>query len=156
MPEEVTMRYLLVFSLLGGVATAPAGQAQPPPRFDDAAQLVRYWFRSYYRRPAGPDEVRRIGDQLRRGDPPSYVLAGILASREYGTYAGGTSAGFITQLILDVGHRPATGREVSEHVGRLRRESRREVAEWFLRQYPKNWAPGLPASRPHRHDYWDR
>jgi hypothetical protein len=162
------MQKLMLAALLGVLVVAVPSQAQsyrgyfpprryepPPPtvRQDEADRLVRYWYDSYLRRPAYGQAVRVMAESLRRRQPPLEVLAALLGGVEYYDYSGGTPAGFINQLILDVGHHHPTGQELSDHLRRLRHESRREVARWFLREYPQNWVPGLPGSPPPDYGY---
>jgi hypothetical protein len=159
------MRYFNVLGLCG-VLAASALAAQPPDypsgrypglpsgRFDRGREerLVAYWVRSYFRRHADPEDVEHFAGQLRRGRPPEEVLAGLLASREYYEYSGGTWRGFIKQLLLDVGHHEPSAEEVGHHVHRTRGQDPAEVAHRFLMKYPQNWVPGRPGRAPR--DRW--
>jgi len=152
------MRNLILSTVLSVLAATTVGQAQPyysryyPPQrrdyLDRADRLVRYWYRSYLRRAADPEEVQMWGRQLRRGANPAAVLSSILASREYLDYAGGTRADFIKQLLLDVGHHEPSGREVRYKMMRTRNLRRGQIAYNFLLRYPNNWRPGLRDAAP--------
>jgi hypothetical protein len=152
------MRYLFLPALICTLSVTTVGVAQPyypryyPPArrysLNGADRLVRYWYKSYLRRPADPEERGSMADLLRAGRRPAAVLARLLASREYLDYAGGTRPAFIKQLILDVGHHEPGPREIRYNLYRTRNQRRGSIAYSFLLRYPQNWRPGLPAYPP--------
>jgi hypothetical protein len=156
------MRRFLLSAVLGLLATAGPASAQwyPPPDYpprpvppwrrpsDREEDLARYWYKSYFRRPAYPQEVARVSAQLRAGERPAVVLARLLGGREYFDYSGGTREGLLTQLILDVGHHKPVPGEVNAALRRTRFMAPRDVAYSFLLEYPQNWVPGLPGRPP--------
>ncbi len=158
---RLIMLFLCLSALLGLLASTPLAQAEPyyPPvrRYQDRAdQQVRYWVKSYLRRSAEPGEVRYLAGLLRSGRSPASILSRLLANREYLDYAGDTRAGFIKQLLLDVGHHEPSGREIRHFLYQTRGQRRRDVAYSFLLRYPQNWIPGLPASPPDEdEENWD-
>jgi hypothetical protein len=153
------MRRLILPTLAGLLATATVALTQPDYRRGEedrgpgAVDLARYWFRSYLRRQASPDEVRNIAGQLRRGVRPSEVLSQLLGNQQYYDRAGGTRGGFIAQLIQEVGHHDPSGHEISDWLDRTRGMDRRQVALQFLRQYGPNWYPGPGSTMPS--DFYD-
>jgi len=138
------MRYVTLAALAGIIGVASLAHTQPPyvPPGDEAAYLARHWIESYLRRGLAPGETGAIARDLRRR-PPVDVLASILASDEYHDFAGGTRAGHVNRLILDLGHRQPGPREINDNLRRLRGRDRLAVAQYLLRQYPTNWQPGL-------------
>jgi hypothetical protein len=152
------MRRLLLPAVLGVLTLTTASVAQPdyPPRYypperrrsDSPEDLARYWVKSYLRRPAEREDIERLASRLRNGDSPEDVLARLLGGREYYEYAGGTQAGLVHQLLLDVGHRDPSSDEVRDTLRRMGRLSPRDMADAFLQKYPQNWVPGLPGSPP--------
>ncbi len=138
------MRYLTLAALAGiiGLASLAHTQTPYPPRGGGAGYLARHWVESYLRRGLAPGESGAIARDLRHR-PPIDVLATILASDEYYDFAGGTRAGHVNRLILDLGHRQPGPREINDSLRRLRGRDRAAVAHYFLRQYPTNWQPGL-------------
>jgi hypothetical protein len=133
----------------------PPGHYYPPPRSypDQPEELARTWYQNYFRRDPDPREVRWVADQLRRGETPESVLSMLLAGRDFYDYCGGTDAGFVTQLIGDIGHHEAKGQEVSYYYRRLQTESRRDLVYSMLLRYPQNWEPGLQDRGPDDYDY---
>src|SRR5688572_9708942 len=101
----------LTYALLTCMLIASSGSAQTPPGRmspQEANVIADYWIRSYLRRSATPAEQQRLGEQLLNARSPAHVLSGLLASRDYYAYAGGTPYDFIRQLTEDVcHHRPS-------------------------------------------------
>jgi hypothetical protein len=161
------MKRLILPTVVGLLALTPLGLAQPPryyppgrdyfPARPRSAEedLARYWYKSYFRRPASPREMARVADLLRGGQRPEDVLASLLGGREYLDYSGGTPEGLVTQLFLDVGHHEPSYEEVDSVLRNIDARDRRGLADWFLQQYPQNWIPGLPASPPPDYDDYD-
>jgi hypothetical protein len=111
---------------------------------------VNSWYERYLRR--APDRGAATWVQsLRRGHSPEEVLSTILSSEEYFARAGGSNVAFVRQLIGDlVGREPAPV-EVSYWAGRLRFDSRRDVAYRLLILHPRDWSgtnPPPPAYDP--------
>ena len=154
-------RYVL-FPLAAWLMLATSGLAQygaPRARMSpqEASAIAEYWINSYFRRAADPREVQQLASEIVKSRSPADALAGLLSSREYVQYSGGTRAGLIHQLIKDVGHHEPSRYEVEETVQAMGRMEPPQIAYEFLRQYPKNWWPG-PAATPPRelHHLYDR
>jgi hypothetical protein len=112
----------------------------------DPQTLVRSWYERYLRRE--PDAGAGSWVQsLRTGHSPEDVLATILSSAEYFTTAGRSNPGFVRQLYLDVLGREPSPAEINYWGGRLRYESRKEVAYQMLIRHPQNWS-GMKAPPP--------
>ncbi|MHB1425728.1 MAG: DUF4214 domain-containing protein [Gemmataceae bacterium] len=103
----------------------------------NSARLVRTQPEGYIRtEPAAPGTTR-IPD-YRTGQPSPTVMADILSSDAYYTAAGGTSPGYVVQVYRDVIGREPLPVEINYWMGRLRSESRRDLAYQLLSRYPKN------------------
>jgi len=103
----------------------------------DPVALVDFWYRAYLGRTAlnDPGSAAWI-NLLRRGTPPTSVLAGILASREFFNRVGGTMPAFINAVYRDVVGRPPTPGELRFWQRRAFTQSRREIANEILAQNP--------------------
>lgn len=123
--------------------SASLAQAQsyyhPADAPGDPAVLVRSWYERYLRRE--PDSGAGGWMQsLRTGHSPEDVLSTILSSQEYFTAAGKSNPGYVRQLYLDlVGQAPLPA-EINYWTGRLRYESRKDVAYQMLIRHPQNWS----------------
>ena len=120
--------------------------------------LVAYWTDRYTANNmivsvAGRLEWEAVADQLRRGETPESVLSILLAGRAFYDYCGGTDAGFVAQIIGDIGHHEAKGQEVSRLFRRLQTENRRDLVYSLLLRYPQNWEPGPSGSGRDNYDY---
>jgi hypothetical protein len=151
--RKAMLKQLLV---LGALLAAPAwGHAQLPAvnqrwqeenRQYSPERLAQSWYGWYLRRAPAQEEWVPLARELHNGRPPAELLSGLLAGQEYWNYSGGTRAGFLTQLILDVGHHQPTLPELNDWMRRTQFASRTDIAYSFLLQYPQNWVPGLPGS----------
>jgi hypothetical protein len=107
-----------------------------PPAFRlRAREVVEGWYLRYLGRDLDPGAAVWI-DQLRRGENPSAVLAGILGSDEYYQQSGSTPRRFIDRLYIDVAGRRIDGREMDQMLQRLRFSDRQQVAYELLLRYP--------------------
>src|SRR5579862_7942657 len=116
-------RLLFILALLAGCllpAFAPAQYYGGDPN-----ALVDSWYRTYLGRAADSGMTYWVS-QLVQGIPPDAVIAGILASDEYYTRAGGTPQGFVTLLFNDILKRPPSAGEVDFWVRRMYTESRQD------------------------------
>jgi hypothetical protein len=124
----------------------------------EASAIAEYWINSYFRRAASPREVRYWASEIVNSRTPANALAGLLSSREYLNYAGGTRVGFVRQLIEDVGHHEPSRYEVEDVLQGTSNLSPAQIAYDFLRRYPNNWWPGPAATPPrelqHLYDYY--
>ena len=161
------MRYLCIFATAVLLAQSSPASAQ---RVADPVALVDSWYRMYLGRSAlnDPGSAGWI-NLLRRGSPPSSVLAGILGSREYFNRVGGTMPAFIRAIYSDVVGRPPTPGELRFWLRRAYTQSRQEIANEILAQNPgagivvtlpgvvgppTGGFPGWPRDRwPRRNDY---
>jgi hypothetical protein len=91
----------------------------------------------YLRRETAPSE-RPPTQAMRDVGTPQYVESGKLASDDYFARAGGTRAAYIRRLYFDVVGREPLPAEINYWVGRLRYETRRDVAYRLLRFHPQN------------------
>jgi hypothetical protein len=108
------------------------------------ATLVRSWYERFLRRE--PDRGADGWIQaLRTGHSAEDVVASILASPENYTAAGGTPAGFIRRLYVDLLGREPSPAEINYWRGRLRYSSRKDVAYQLLIRHPQNWSGLKPA-----------
>src|SRR3954466_5499038 len=131
------MKRVLLSALLLLVLTVP-GQTQY--RTDSAATTGAGWYRQYLGRAPDPYAQSWI-DGLRAGQDPTQLLSGIIGSQEYYDNAGGTPAGFVTQLYLDVVGRRPTGAELRSWTARMYRESRDDIAYALLTRYQQDYDP---------------
>lgn len=138
----ITLGSLLLSSSLAQAQTYYYRSTAP----GDPQTLVRSWYERYLRREpdAGATAWAR---SLRMGHSAEDVLATILSSQEYYTAAGGNGPGFVRQLLIDLTGRNPTATEISHWVGRLRFESRKDVAYRLLLQHPQDWS-GTKAPPP--------
>jgi hypothetical protein len=137
---------LIAFATLISAAHAQ-GYYGPRMSDEEASVIADYWIRAYLRREAAPAQERALAGQILNS--PELALAGLLSSREYYAYAGGTPQGFMRQLIEDVGHRKASPYEVQARLVEMGGLNPQAIALEFLREHPKNWWPG-PAATPPR------
>jgi len=138
------MRYLCIFTIAILLAQSAPVSAQAVA---DPVAVVDSWYRMYLGRSArnDPGSAGWI-NLLRRGSPPSSVLAGILGSREYFNRVGGTMPAFITAIYRDVVGRPVTQGELRFWLRRANIQSRRDIANDILAQNPgAGMAVTLPA-----------
>src|SRR5262245_59977618 len=77
--------------------------------------------------------------RLDAGEAPELVLSGILGSDEYYRRAGSTPRGFVQRLFRDVTGRAPSAREVSYWAGRMRFDTRDDVAYEVLTRYPPTY-----------------
>jgi len=150
------MRRSLITALIAVLTVTTVGWTLPIRHERDrhigsreAAEIANYWVQSYLRHPPDAGEVRFWAERLIESQQPRSVLAALLAGPEYYGYAGGTRYGYIHQLLLDVGHREPSRREIEGLARATAGSSLAEIADNFLRQYPANWWPG-PAATPPR------
>jgi hypothetical protein len=116
----------------------------------DGRLLVQSWYEHYLGRAPDPGALVWI-HSLQSGRSPEQVLSTILSSQEYLNRAGGTRAGFLRQLYLDITGRPPTEQEFGYWMGRMRFDSRRDVAYQVLTFFGQNWSGGrgpAPAYHP--------
>lgn len=134
-------------ALLMSVSLAQAQSYYHPADAPSNPQtLVNSWYERYLRRTpdAGAGAWVR---SLRTGHSPEDVLATILSSPEYFAAAGNTNGGYVRQLYLDLlGHAPMPA-EINYWAGRLRFESRKDIALTLLLRHPQNWS-GTKAPPP--------
>ena len=142
-----TLIVLIAFSTLVSVGFAQTYPAPARISPQEASVIADYWIRSYLRRNASPPESRALASQI--ASSPAQALAGLLSSREYYSYAGGTPEGFMHQLIEDVGHHRPSPYEVEARLQDTAGLNPQTVAFELLREYPRNWWPG-PAATPPR------
>jgi hypothetical protein len=109
----------------------------------DPQTLVRSWYERYLRREPDTGSGAWVRS-LRAGHSAEDVLATILSSQEYFTDAGGTAAGFVRQLFLDLTGREPSPTEINTWVNRLRFERRKDIAYRFLILHPQNWSGTNP------------
>jgi hypothetical protein len=128
------MRYLYILTIVLLLAQAAPVFAQPVA---DPVAVVDSWYRRYLGRSAlnDPGAAGWI-NLLRRGSPPSSVLAGILGSHEYFIRVGGTMPAFIRALYSDVVGRPPSPGELRFWLQRANIQSRRDIANDILAQNP--------------------
>jgi hypothetical protein len=157
------MKRYFILPLLGWLLITSAsfgqyyGRSQGRMDPQEATAIAEYWINSYFRRAAHPREVQDWANELMSSRTPAEALAGLLSSREYHNYAGGTQVGFIRQLIEDVGHHEASRYEVEDVLRATAGASPQRIAYDFLRRYPNNWWPGPTATPPRELRYlYDR
>ena len=125
-------------TLLLTVSLAPAqSSSYRPATPGDPATLNRSFIKGYLRREPTPSDTSSM-QALRSGGSPEYVQSGILAGDEYFRRAGGTRPAYVRQLYVDVLGREPLPAEINYWVGRLRYETRRNVAYRLLRFHPQN------------------
>lgn len=105
----------------------------------DPQTLVRSWYEKFLHREPDAGAAAWIR-ALRTGHSADDVLSTILSSQEYFTASGGSSAGFVRQLYLDLIGRPPLPAEINYWAGRLRYESRKDVALTLLLRHPQNFS----------------
>jgi len=128
------MRYLCVFAIALLLAQSAPVSAQAVA---DPVALVDSWYRMYLGRSAlGDPGSTGWMNQLRRGNSPASVLAGILASHEYFIRVGGTMPDFIRAVYGEVVGRPATPGELRFWLRRAYTQSRQDIANEILAQNP--------------------
>jgi len=107
-----------------------------PPAFRlRAREVVQGWYLRFLGRDLDPGAAVWI-DQLRRGENPTAVLAGILGSDEYFQASGSTPRRFVARLFIDVAGRRVERREMDRMLVRLRFSDRQQVAYELLLRYP--------------------
>jgi hypothetical protein len=137
------MRRLFMYGPLALLVSASLAQAQsyyhPAYAPGNPQTLVNSWYSQYLHRQ--PDAGAAAWVQaLRTGHTAEDVLASILSSQEYYTVAGNSPAGFVRQLYLDLFDRPPSPAEINYWAGRLRYETRKEVALYLLLRHPQNFS----------------
>ena len=163
------MRYLCIFTIALLLAQSAPVSAQAVA---DPVAVVDSWYRMYLGRSArnDPGSAGWI-NMLRRGSPPSSVLAGILGSPEYFNRVGGTMPAFIRAVYRDVVGRSPTPGELRFWLRRANTQSRRDIANDILAQNPgagmavtlpdvvappPGVSPGRPRDRWRRRDDYRR
>ncbi|MGH7222947.1 MAG: DUF4214 domain-containing protein [Gemmataceae bacterium] len=144
------MRRLLAFTFASILLSASLAQAQsyyhPVEAPGDPTVLVHSWYKRYLRREADAGANGWI-QALRTGHSPEDVLSTVLSSQEYFTAAGRSNPGYVRQLYLDLIGRAPSPAEINYWTGRLRYESRKDVAYHMLVRHPQNWS-GMKAPPP--------
>jgi hypothetical protein len=134
---------LAALAFLAGSAPAQTDTYQGvPPSYSStrpmtSARLVRTQPEGYLRTEPAPAGTTSI-PTFRSGQPSPSVMADILSSDAYFTAAGGTSPGYVAQIYRDVLGREPLPVETRYWMGRMRTESRRDLAYSLLRRYPRN------------------
>jgi len=148
------------FALTATVAfttTAPAQYYHPSSAPGDPQTMVNSWYQRYLHRPADAGAAGWV-QSLRTGHSPEEILSSILSSQEYYQDAGGSRAAYIQRLFTDLVGRPPAGPEITYWAGRMRFDSRKDVAYQLLIRHPQDWsinageAPAAPA-RPRSYYY---
>jgi len=119
----------------------------------DGRLLVQGWYEHYLGREPDPGALSWI-HSLQTEHPPEQVLSTILSSQEYLVRAGGTRAGFIRQLYLDIAGRQPSGQELGYWMGRMRFDSRKDVAYQLLTYFGQNWSGGRGPAAPYHPGYY--
>jgi hypothetical protein len=111
----------------------------PPP----APVTVNFWYQRFLHREAEP-AAGAWSHSLAIGHPPEVVLASILSGPEYFRNAGGTPAGFINALYIDLTGAAPLPQQMRYWLRRSQFTSRRDIAYDLLLLYPQAWH--VPAS----------
>lgn len=125
------MKRILLLAAPALLISATFAQAQTTITLPQAQYYVDSWYRQFLGRLPDPGAAGWVL-ALVNGRPAGYVLADILASREFFTLAGGTNAGFVSLLYQDQLGRAPTPAELIFWTSSLQRSSRRTVAYQFL------------------------
>ncbi len=107
----------------------------------DPVVQVQAWYRQFLDRDVDPTGLASWSDQLRRGQPPATVLAGILSSEEYYQRAGSTPEGFVRALFQDLTRRVPPPQEFRDWERRARSEDRKTIAQNLVQRYAQAWQP---------------
>jgi len=141
------MKRLIIIAALALLVVPLPGAAQYPPSYgyNDPEQMVQGWYRQFLGRNADAGASAWI-EQLRSGQQPEAVLAGILGSSEYYLRAGGTPDHFVRRLHMDLTGRSPNPRELNFWMDQVYRSDRQDVAYRMLQRYPQGWGggPGIP------------
>lgn len=126
-----------VKSLLGGLMLI-ALASPAPVRAQSEARLVTGWYRTYLHRRPDMEGLNNCIYQLRSGETPDGVKAGLLGSGEYYQLHGSRPDGFIAGLFNDTLGRAPTRQDMDYWLNRLDQVGNRQtLALEFLR-----WANG--------------
>jgi hypothetical protein len=129
------VRKLILALCLGLVVVLPAKARFAP---DNAATLVRSWYRHFLGRDADPAGLSGWTAHLQNGASPNWVLSNILGSDEYFSRVGNTADSFVQGLFEDVLGRKPTRQEFRIWRRKLERETYQQTAFDFLRRYARN------------------
>lgn len=137
------MKRFLHLAPMALLLSASFAQAQsyyhPAHAPGDPQTLVNSWYQKYLRRQPDAGAATWVRS-LRTGHSAEDVLASMLASPEYFTAAGSSSAGYVRQLYIDLIGRAPLPAEINYWAGRLRYESRKDVALTLLLRHPQNFS----------------
>ncbi|HTU19044.1 MAG TPA: DUF4214 domain-containing protein [Gemmataceae bacterium] len=125
------MKRILVLAAPVLLISASFAQAQTTITLPQAQYYVSTWYQQFLKRLPDPGAAGWVL-ALVNGQPAGYILADILSSSEYFTRAGGTNAGFVSQLYQDQLGRAPTVVELIFWTNLLQRSSRRTIAYQFL------------------------
>jgi hypothetical protein len=137
------MRLSLCTALVGMLVLLPEPAYAQFGVPGNANRLVYDWYVRYLNREPDPFAASWV-DALRRGQPPLAVLAQLLGSPEYYAKGGGTPAGFIHTIYVDVIGRPPNAGEMAFWLPRLAWASRSDVAYALLTYSPPGWQAPPP------------
>lgn len=108
--------------------------AAAPVAAQNEARLVSGWYRTYLHRRPDADGLNNCAYQLRSGESPDAVKAGLIGSDEYYQLHGGTPWGFVGGMFDDVLGRAPTRRDTDYWLNRLNQvETRQTLALEFLK-----------------------
>src|SRR5262245_39238586 len=149
------MRHFILALL--ALALALPGAAQfSPSNVGNPQAVVQGWYQRFLRRPMDPAAAGWV-QALASGQDPNQLLAGILGSDEYFSNAGGTPAGFVRQLYMDLVGRQPSPAELRHWTARVFRESRTDIAYALLTRHPQDLGQRLPPGRhpfEYRRPFW--
>jgi hypothetical protein len=144
---------LVLPAILASASFAPAQYYYPPAAPSSPQALVATWYEHYLGRQPDAGAASWVRS-LQMGRPPEQVLSTILSSQEYLRRAGGTRPGFIQQLYLDIAGRQPSPQELGYWMGRMRFDSRKDVAYQLLIFFPQDWSGGRGPAAPYNPGYY--
>ena len=136
-----------------GFAQAQYDYSYPAAAPGDPRLLVKGWYEHFLGREPDAGAVVWI-NSLQAGNSPEQVLSTILSSQEYLLRAGGTRPAFLRRLYLDITGRPVTAQEFAYWMGRMRFDSRKEVAYQVLVFFGQNGAGAPGPAAPFHPGYY--
>jgi hypothetical protein len=136
-----------------GFAQAQYDYSYPAAAPSDPRLMVKGWYEHYLGREPDPGALVWV-NSLQKGCAPEQVLSTILSSQEYLLRAGGTRPAFLRQLYLDITGRPVTDQEFAYWMGRMRFDSRKDVAYQVLVFFGQNGAGAPGPAMPFHPGYY--